>query len=115
MKKFLAAAALSAAFACMASSAWADPMLADRHVAKGVPCTVCHGPDKANPQEPTTQTCTGCHNVKALVAKTKNVKPVNPHVSPHYQDSLDCTNCHLGHQPSENFCNQCHQFDFKVP
>ena len=77
--------------------------------------TVCHGPDKANPQEPTTATCTACHNVKALVAKTKNVKPVNPHVSPHYQDSLDCTNCHLGHQPSENFCNQCHQFDFKVP
>lgn len=89
--------------------------LADTHVSKGVQCTVCHGPDAKNPQEPTTQTCTTCHNVKGLVAKTKGVKPTNPHVSPHYQDQLDCTNCHLGHQPSENFCNQCHQFAFKVP
>lgn len=115
MKKTMTAVFTAALLAAAVSTVTAAPMLADRHVAKGVQCTVCHGPDKANPQEPTTATCTACHNVKALVAKTKNVKPVNPHVSPHYQDSLDCTNCHLGHQPSENFCNQCHQFDFKVP
>ena len=96
MKKTMTAVFTAALLAAAVSTVTAAPMLADRHVAKGVQCTVCH-------------------NVKALVAKTKNVKPVNPHVSPHYQDSLDCTNCHLGHQPSENFCNQCHQFDFKVP
>ena len=50
-----------------------------------------------------------------LVAKTKNVKPQNPHVSPHYQDQLECTNCHHMHEESENFCGQCYDFKFKVP
>ncbi|WP_418869780.1 cytochrome c3 family protein, partial [Sutterella wadsworthensis] len=40
---------------------------------------------------------------------------VNPHVSPHYGKTLECTNCHLMHQESENYCNQCHEFNFKVP
>ena len=44
-----------------------------------------------------------------------DVKPTNPHVSPHYQDQLDCTNCHYMHGETENFCDQCHQFGFKVP
>lgn len=92
----------------------AEPGIASLHGEKGVACEACHGPDKANPTEPTTATCTGCHDVKALVAKTAGVKPNNPHTSPHYQDQLDCTNCHRGHEESENFCNQCHNFDFKV-
>ena len=46
--------------------------------------------------------------------KTAKVKPTNPHVSPHYGKDLECTNCHMGHMEPENFCNQCHQFDFKV-
>ena len=79
MKKTMTAVFTAALLAAAVSTVTAAPMLADRHVAKGVQCTVCHGPDKANPQEPTTATCTACHNVKALVAKTKNVKPVNPH------------------------------------
>lgn len=98
-----------------AQSFAADHFLADRHTAKGISCTMCHGPDQKNLQEPTTQTCTTCHNVKALVEKTKEVKPTNPHVSPHYADELDCNSCHLGHMQSENFCNQCHQFNFNVP
>ncbi len=106
---------LGAAFTCMATSAMAaDGMLADRHVAKGINCQMCHGPDKANMQEPTTETCTQCHNVKMLVEKTSKVKPTNPHVSPHYATDLDCSSCHAGHREGENFCNQCHQFDFKV-
>ncbi|WP_423837815.1 cytochrome c3 family protein, partial [Sutterella wadsworthensis] len=48
-------------------------------------------------------------------ASTKNVKPTNPHTSPHYNADLDCVNCHVGHEPSENYCAQCHNFDFKVP
>ena len=71
--------------------------------------------DKANPQEPTIETCSGCHNIKQLVEKTKDVKPQNPHMSPHYQDQLDCINCHIMHGPTENFCDQCHSFGFKVP
>ncbi len=154
---------------------------ADRHVARGLTCESCHGKnmDMKNPEIPTIETCTGCHNTKDLVAKTKDVKPkdvkpkdvkpkdvkpkdvkpkdvkpkdvkpkdvkpkdvkpkdvkpkdvkpkdvkpkdvkpkdvkpTNPHMSPHYQDTLDCTNCHLMHSEPDNFCNQCHQFDFKV-
>lgn len=77
--------------------------------------TACHGSDAANPKMPTIETCTQCHDLKKLVAKTESVKPTNPHVSPHYQDQLDCTNCHLQHGPTENYCDQCHQFNFKVP
>ena len=109
-------AALCAALLGLALSVQAaDQFGADRHVAKGVPCTMCHGPDKANPEMPTIETCTKCHNTKQLVEKTKNVKPTNPHTSPHYQDQLDCTNCHYMHSKPENFCAQCHNFNFKVP
>lgn len=89
---------------------------ADRHIARGLTCESCHGKnmDMKNPEIPTIDTCTGCHNTKALVEKTKNVKPTNPHMSPHYQDTLDCINCHIQHAEPENFCNQCHKFDFKV-
>ena len=117
MKKTLIATtlvALSMAFASISTSA-ADQFGADRHVAKGIKCEMCHGSDKANPQEPKIETCSGCHNIKQLVEKTKDVKPQNPHMSPHYQDQLDCINCHIMHGPTENFCDQCHSFGFKVP
>ena len=114
VQALLAALALTALLSGTASAA-APKVGADRHVAMGLQCETCHGPDKANPQEPTLQTCTQCHNVKALVEKTKNVKPANPHVSPHYQDQLDCINCHVMHGKTENFCDQCHKFGFKVP
>ena len=64
MKKTLIATtlvALSMAFASISTSA-ADQFGADRHVAKGIKCEMCHGSDKANPQEPTIETCSGCHN-----------------------------------------------------
>lgn len=86
--------------------------LADRHAGKGISCQMCHG-QKAEPEIPEMSTCTTCHPLKSLVAKTQNVKPRNPHTSPHYQDKLDCVNCHLGHEPEVNFCDQCHNFNFK--
>ena len=76
--------------------------LADTHISKGVKCEACHGKEK-EPAEPTIQNCTVCHPTGALVEKTKNVQPKNPHVSPHYQDKLDCINCHYGHEKSVNF------------
>ena len=99
----------------MTSPVQAAEFLADRHAKVGIDCTVCHGPDKSNMQVPTIETCTQCHATKALVEKTKDVKPKNPHVSPHYQDQLDCVNCHYGHEASQDFCAQCHNFGFKVP
>lgn len=116
MRKSLIATALVAmSLALSALSVQAAQMGADRHVAHGVKCESCHGPDKANPQEPTLETCTGCHNLKSVVEKTKDIKPHNPHTSPHYQDQLDCINCHVMHGPTVNFCDQCHSFGFKVP
>ena len=111
----LAVILMRALLAAGAASAADQKFGADRHVAMGLTCEVCHGPDKNNLKTPDINTCTQCHNTKDLVEKTKNVKPTNPHVSPHYQDQLECTNCHLMHSETENFCDQCHQFGFKVP
>lgn len=107
-KQAIIAAAAALLFVTAASAG-----VADHHTKMGLDCKSCHGPDGKG--EVTTQTCTGCHQVDALVASTKDVKPTNPHVSPHYGNELDCASCHMGHGDSENFCNQCHQFDFKVP
>lgn len=85
---------------------------ADRHVARGVACTACHGKDMANPEYPEESTCVRCHPKAALAEKTKSLRP-NPHAAPH---NGDCTLCHMQHEPTVNYCNQCHQFDFgKVP
>ncbi len=108
-------AALFAALLALSFGAQAGAQLGDMHVKAGVKCEVCHGPDMKNPEYPTIETCTKCHNTKDLVAKTKDVKPTNPHTSPHYADQLDCTNCHMMHEESQNFCAQCHNFNFKVP
>lgn len=101
-----AAALLLTASACAAG-------VADLHAKLGLDCTSCHGPDGKGAVS--METCTGCHQIEALVSQTKNVKPTNPHVSPHYASELDCMSCHMGHAESENFCNQCHQFAYKVP
>lgn len=116
IKTHMIAAALAGmvAYAPVAGLA-AGVMLADRHVQKGMQCVVCHGPDMAKPEPVSMDTCTNCHPVKALVSKTASVKPTNPHTSPHYADELECSNCHMGHSAPENFCNQCHQFNFVVP
>ena len=74
-KTSMIAAAL-AAFAMAASMpVHAGEQLADLHVKGGMKCETCHGNDMKNPQEPTTATCTGCHNTDQLVEKTKGVKP----------------------------------------
>lgn len=111
----LASLLVAASLALAAPSFAADQFLADFHVAHGMKCETCHGPDKNNPATPDIDTCTQCHNTKQLVEKTKNVKPQNPHTSPHYGDQLECTNCHMGHEKSVDFCAQCHSFGFKVP
>lgn len=87
--------------------------LAHAHQLSGVSCVKCHGEGKKKAVE--TEMCESCHDPLKLVQKTAKVKPENPHVSPHYGTSLNCTYCHHQHESSENFCSQCHNFDFKVP
>ncbi len=104
---------LLAALCAFAAGAASAAGVADRHAKLGLDCTSCHGPDGKG--EVTMENCTSCHQLDALVSQTKDVKPTNPHVSPHYANELDCLSCHFGHAEGENFCNQCHEFNFKLP
>ncbi|MDD4240289.1 MAG: cytochrome c3 family protein [Smithellaceae bacterium] len=85
------------------------------HMLSGVNCAACHGKTK-QPEEVPMEKCVACHGSTAKLAeKTKDVKPTNPHTSPHYGTELDCNLCHKQHAKSENYCAQCHKFDYKVP
>lgn len=85
------------------------------HTLRGVTCLKCHGKTK-NPEALDMSQCVACHgSTEKLAEKTKDVKPKNPHTSPHYGTELDCNLCHHQHTKSENYCAQCHQFDFVVP
>ncbi|HAR96556.1 MAG TPA: hypothetical protein DCR97_11435 [Deltaproteobacteria bacterium] len=84
------------------------------HGLNGITCIKCHGKTK-KPTEVEMERCVTCHNTEKVVAKTAEVKPTNPHTSPHYGTDLDCNLCHHQHRKSENYCSQCHKFDFRVP
>lgn len=101
-----------AAFFTMSSafSAETPKFGADRHVARGMACASCHGPDGKSPEYPDQETCLKCHQKDALVEKTKAIGPVNPHKAPH---NGECTLCHLQHEAPVNYCAECHpQFKF---
>ncbi|WP_350338312.1 cytochrome c3 family protein [Turicimonas muris] len=51
-----------------------------------------------------------CHDKGGLISKTKALEP-NPHDAPH---NGDCVLCHVQHETPENYCAQCHKFDYKV-
>ena len=84
------------------------------HQLKGVVCTQCHGNAK-KPTEVAHEKCIACHDTTKLVETTVNVRPKNPHISPHYGKDADCNLCHHQHGKSENYCAQCHKFEFTVP
>ncbi len=91
------------------------------HQLAGVTCADCHGSSgasgsKLKPVAVEMDKCLTCHGSGAKVAAmTAHVKPQNPHVSAHYNTDLDCNVCHHQHTKSENFCVECHKFEFKVP
>lgn len=109
--KLLGAVLCCLFFSVSASAAEGPQMGADKHVAKGVACQTCHGQDLKNPEFPTEATCTQCHPKAQLIEKTKNLPGANPHNAPH---NGDCINCHLMHEQPEDYCAQCHKFNFKV-
>ncbi len=85
------------------------------HALKNIKCAQCHGQVK-KPESVEMRQCLGCHGGTAKLAeRTKNVKPLNPHTSPHYGTELDCNLCHHQHSRSEDYCAQCHKFNFVVP
>lgn len=84
------------------------------HLLSGLACGACHA-DPKNPEPAAASTCMGCHDPDKVAAATAAMKPTNPHNSPHYGKKSDCNLCHHQHEKSENYCSQCHKFDFKVP
>lgn len=85
------------------------------HLLANITCEQCHV--KVGKSEvPTMELCIVCHgSTTKLAEKTKEVKPRNPHTSPHYGTELDCNYCHHQHVKSEDYCVQCHAFGFKTP
>lgn len=84
------------------------------HQLSGIGCADCHeNPEAAGPLS--TGECLVCHGNAATVAKMTEKQNPNPHNSIHYGLYLNCDLCHYVHMKSENFCNQCHGFDFIVP
>lgn len=85
------------------------------HQLAGVGCADCHGKG-GQPAPVDMEQCLSCHGsgekVSALTAK---MKPQNPHTSAHYGSDLDCNVCHRQHEKSENYCAECHRWEFKVP
>lgn len=85
------------------------------HALRGITCEKCHGKVK-NYKPVEMSKCVSCHGDPAKLAqRTANVKPENPHKSPHYGTSADCNLCHRQHAKSENLCAQCHKFNYTVP
>ena len=93
--------------------------LADRHVAKGLPCTSFHvkdGSAELKIDDQKHEACVGCHGWYDAVSKRtqpKNPEEVNPHSQ--HDGNLPCTECHKGHKPGVNYCGECHMYTFKVP
>jgi len=89
--------------------------LSHTHILGGIGCASCHG-DIDPPEDPGTALCLSCHGpLESLAATTSDVEPTNPHSSPHGPPFAECSLCHLQHEPAENFCASCHDFEFNLP
>lgn len=117
MKKYIATALLMPVVVCAMAAlnaAQAAPAgtTAERHLAKGLQCTVCHVNGDQTRVVRKAQ-CLACHmNYETLAKRTADKHP-NPHAN-HFGDR-DCSTCHKGHGPSQLTCNRCHKFDLKTP
>ena len=74
-KTLLISLGLASLIACGTVSA-AEKFGADRHVARGVSCQMCHGPDMKNPVYPDENTCIKCHPKAAMARKLKSFSPI---------------------------------------
>lgn len=106
---------LLTALVCLTASfsAAAAPALADRHVTRGAKCESCHPSAPPKASDVTDAQCFVCHGDYAKVAARTEKKDINPHES--HQGEVPCMRCHSGHKQSRMFCNDCHEFNVKVP
>ena len=84
------------------------------HLLNGVDCDDCHeNPKAAKPL--LSDQCLLCHETRDdVAARTAGADP-NPHDSPHYGKDLDCELCHHMHKKPDDFCVQCHNWDYRIP
>lgn len=87
-------------------------LLQQKHLDKGLTCTGCH---QENPPAKAVvmAKCLSCHGTYEKLADKTDKGAHNPHAS--HQGELSCDSCHHAHKASENYCSQCHQFEFTVP
>lgn len=102
-------------FLVISNGAWpqktpdAGAFLAEKHKTAGIECAQCH---KDKPSEPVPiAACAGCHVDLAKSPVTKENKP-NPHNA--HIPFPDCSSCHHAHKASENQCDTCHNFGYKI-
>jgi fumarate reductase flavoprotein subunit len=94
--------------------------LRGKHLAAELKCKDCHGTDVPDRRAPASR-CKECHEGEIEIAskqlplrgKTGKIVEVNVHAS--HQGELRCTLCHRVHSPSVLYCNDCHEYDVKVP
>ncbi len=93
--------------------------LVKKHLEKGFKCADCHGVktpaarcdtdfNRRRSGSVSGSACIKCHGSYDAMAKVTARNTINPHASPHYREMLGCTECHRGHQTSDNFCIRCH-------
>lgn len=91
----------------------ADEFLADRHQKMGATCESCHG--KSTPtKDVAIDSCLKCHEGSYAKLSEKIDNGDIPFHGSHVGE-VKCTECHQGHKSSGLMCNQCHEFDVKVP
>jgi hypothetical protein len=102
--------------------------LADMHKVKGTACAGCHKEDPPAKETPTA-VCLTCHS-KIFTEETKteaadtasseskttaeeDTSKPNPHIS--HMTGEECGACHHAHKESEDQCQMCHNFGYKIP
>ncbi len=110
-------------------------LLAYAHAQEGLTCLDCHEQTeleevhvgaapgaKVRPLKVKSEFCFGCHvenehtsydQVIELTADLEEEVGANPHDS-HY-GQIECRTCHKNHRESEDYCSECHQFEWQVP
>ena len=109
--KIFSAAVMTAMLFSM--TAQAADFLADRHQALGSTCESCHGKAAPTP-EVSIETCLKCHEGSyAKLSEKIDTGDIPFHAS--HVGEAKCTECHQGHKSPMLLCNQCHEFEVKVP
>lgn len=106
MQKTLKIFTCMAFFTLFACSPLGASEVVNKPFHQDIKCEKCHQ-GQFNNRVP-TDACTGCHLSGIELAKKKEGVFLNPHNSPHWGTTVECSVCHKEHQPSQLICVNCH-------